>query len=143
MKIEYTTCEKCGRSVELNGAGSTANIWQRGVTNVINMVYPISQKLFRLPANQHDMAYHQGAYDHTRDDARTLADAQFHKDCLYYIENPHLVADLSKFDRFLVRFNKWWFKYQANKYYLALKIGGEGVYPHKNCLDPTRKNEVE
>ena len=142
MKIEYAKCEKCGQMVELNGAGSTANIWQRGLTKAINFLYPISQKLFRPCANWHDMAYHQGAFEGTPNQARILADAEFHRMCLAEIENPTR-PDLTKVDRFFVRWNKWWFKYQANKYYLALKIGGEGVYPLKNCLDSSRKEPLK
>jgi len=142
MKIEYVKCEKCGRMVELNGAGSTANIWQRGLTKAINFLYPISQKLFRPCANWHDMAYHLGAYDGGPKQAQTLADAHFHEMCLAEIENP-TNPDLTKLDRFFVRCNKWWFRYQANKYYLALKLGGEGVYPKENCLHVSRKEALE
>ena len=144
MKIEFVKCEKCGGMVELNGAGSTANMANTITTNVINFIYPITQKLNRKASNVHDMDFHQGNYDQNLTDDQWLlfVNDMFYDNFIWAINNPHLVPNLSRFDRFVVRTNKWWFKHQAKKYYWALKTFSAGVAPKENCLHASRKKPL-
>lgn len=144
LKLEYAQCDKCPEIVEFNGAGSTLNLYQSMVTETINTIYPITQKLNRQASNIHDMDFHQGNYDPnlTREQWLLFVNNRFYENFLKAIENPHLVPNLNKFDRFMVRHNKWWFKHQAKKYYWALKTFSDGVAPKENCSHPSRRKPL-
>lgn len=147
LELSYRECKRCGAVVELNGCGSTSNIWMRGLTNAINALYPISQKLFRHASDNHDLAYHQGLKG-----KRNQADEMFLSDCMGAIETPEAVvlylkyerekgfkvSQLSTFDLFLIKNARWWFRYQAKKYYEALKLGGDACYPKVDCTCESR-----
>jgi len=145
MNVEIVLCGRCGDDhVELNGAGSTLNLYQSMVTDAINFLYPITQKVNRHASNIHDMDFHQGNYDPhlTFDQWLLFVNNKFYENFIYAIKNPETVEALNKFDRFLVRHNHWWFDYQAKKYYWALKKFSAGVAPKFNCSHPSRKKPL-
>lgn len=147
MVITYKKCTFCGQDVELNGSGSTSNIWQRGLTSLINFLYPISQKLSRKASDQHDLAYHVGLIG-----GREKADDNFLNTFLECVEKPELLNEyvalerslgndlpkLNWLDMGLIKSNRWWFRWQARKYHKALQIGGASVYPRRPCTCETR-----
>jgi len=131
-KYKYSIkCPICGDDVELNGPGSTANLWQRSITRLINTIYPISQRIFRPAADRHDLAYHIGPKPgETAHTSRLDADNNFLKDCENEIEKSGKNWIFKR-----------WLRYQANKYYLALRVGGAAQFPRRYCLDETRKTK--
>lgn len=144
MVITKKICPLCKREVELNGSGSTQGFFMSGVTWLINKLYPITEKLFRPASDWHDMAYHQGIKGKKHE-----ADDTFHRKCLELVDNPDQANEyvcielilgnslprLSKIEIWLVKSNRWWFRYQAGKFYEALKLGGDLAYPKCSCTE--------
>lgn len=139
-KIYLVPCKRCGFiHVDVNGAGSTKTIYQKGITGFLNTIYPVSQKLFEGSANVHDLRYHQGQHEgKTRDESKKLDDDEFLKNMHYCIKNVDVVPNINRFDRFLVKKMPFWFRYQANKYHYAVDKFGGSIYPQKPCTDITR-----
>lgn len=129
IKITKTTCPFCHRTVELNGAGSTANMWQTGLTKLLATIYPITVKTFRPATDQHDLDYHIGPkVGHDKEQVRQLKDFAF-------LQNCHKAINESNRNAFM----KSWLRYQAEKFYNALRLGGGAVFPHYHCTDIRRK----
>lgn len=133
MKLTYTNCPECSRLVELNGAGSTANFWQRGLTRLLNRFYPITLRTFRGATDQHDLDYHIGPrIGFERESERKIADEKFLMNCNRAVSESNRNS-----------FMKSWLRYQAEKFYTALRIGGSSAYPHFHCTDPRRKEHAD
>ena len=118
-------CPVCSHPIKVNGVGSKASKFSAAVTWIVNKIYPYTCELFEGAANLHDWRYGQLGYGKER------ADREFYRDCLKAIKEN---------DR-LNWFTKKWFKYQAKKFYLAVKVGGDDAYHNAQmeCL----KNQSE
>jgi peptidoglycan L-alanyl-D-glutamate endopeptidase CwlK len=127
--ITFCTCHICRDKVDLNGPGSTANIFQTKLTKVLNTVYPMTQRIFREASNIHDLDYHIGPLDDSKSwqDWRAVYDRKL-------LDNCRAAARASG-KNFLV---KKWLEYQAQKYYLAVVLGGAAVFPRLRCDHPDR-----
>ena len=107
MEVNFI-CPMCFNTVETNGVGPAG----RPKFNwLLRKIYFKSCKLFRNPARWHDFHYHILGFEKRR------ADRLFLAGMLKAVKN---------------RENNWfterWFKYQANKFYLAVKYGGQDAY---------------
>lgn len=150
--VIWKRCECCKCLADLNGPGSAANATQKEITKVLNTIYPISQTAFWEAANCHDMDYHQGprpGFD--RDTERLMADNRFKRNML--------AAIVQKFDgkiKYIRPKARWlpdiclepwklahkgWLEYQSGKYYLAVRMFGDAVYPQHHCTAPEREKE--
>ena len=124
MKTALKICEKCLRIVRLNGAGSTSNFWNRGVTWTINKLYPITQELFFEASCAHDMRYHQGPWSDDAEKDRLFCDNEFHGNCRIAVFDSN---------KWLVKTFQKWFLWQAEKYYLAVRLGGSASFEKIAC----------
>jgi hypothetical protein len=129
--MERRLCPSCERQIAVNGVGTNSSKWGGRVSRIVNKIYPVACKLFEEPANVHDLSYHIYQF------GKTVADLNFYHTCLTEVKN-------SKHNRLV----KKWLKYQAKKFYLAVKYGGDSAYEsaQRECLrnlcqgeDPKRK----
>lgn len=124
-------CPKCSRVVELDGPGSTSNLFNKGVSKVLNFIYPKTQRLFKPASDIHDLDYHLGPQPgEIGEEARLDRDNTFLKNCKKAIRAGGL--------NFLM---KRWHFYQAEKYYLALRLGGSAAWPKQDCKHSARVEE--
>jgi hypothetical protein len=119
-KITTMTCPVCLCPTKTNGVGAMSGGFAGGVSWVVDKIYPIACRLFEKPARYHDWRYSQLGYGKER------ADREFLRDMLRAVRKRD--------NNF---FTERWLKYQANKFYLAVKIGGGDAYEaaQKECRD--------
>lgn len=138
-KITWELCECCGREVKQNGCGSDATFWQRALTRVLDNLNPVTTTLFRPASDLHDVLYHQGDIDNVGlFEAQKNADEEFLQIALFAIEHPE-ITELGRFNRWLVRSQKWYFRHKAYQYFNALRWKGHEVYPKLPCTHVERE----
>ena len=118
-------CPVCSHPIKANGVGSKSSRFSAAVTSLVNKIYPYTCGLFEGAANLHDWRYGQLCFGKERADRLFLAD---------------MLKAIKDNDR-LNWFTRRWFKYQANKFYIAVKLGGDDAYHNAQmeCL----KNQSE
>ena len=113
-------CPECHEQTKVNGVGTDSGKLASAMSKTVNFIYPVACKVFRTSADYHDWRYAIYKF------GKKKADRLFLRDMLQAIKN---------------RDNNWfterWLKWQANKFYLAVKIGGGDAYEvaQKECLD--------
>jgi hypothetical protein len=99
-------CPECNRDIITNGVGPSNSPkfswWLR-------TIYSRSCKLFHEAGNLHDLHYHQYGY------SKSQADTEFLLDMLRE-------ANKSPW------YSRGWYRYQARKFYTAVKYGGDDSY---------------
>ena len=120
-KIEIMTCPVCLGPTKTNGVGAMSGGFAGGVSWAVNKVYPLSMRVFEKPARYHDWRYGQLGYGKER------ADREFLRDMLKAVR----LRDNNFF-------TERWLKYQAHKFYLAVKVGGGDAYDQ--AQDECRSN---
>ena len=101
-------CPECGHMIEVNGVGPSNSpkfSW------FLRTVYSASCEIFHEAGNDHDLHYHMYQYGKKR------ADRVFLRDMLRAIEKNDCNWLSEK-----------WYRYQAKKFYLAVKLGGDVSY---------------
>ena len=122
QKLEIVICGKCGRSVKLNGIGSSRNGLQRFVTMAYGFLAPFTCKRFRPASDAHDLKVHKGKPNYMSFKAwYTMVDKDFYEDC-------NRLAELKT-----NWFTRPYFKKQASELYLALQINAGTGYPNTQC----------
>jgi hypothetical protein len=101
-------CPKCETEVKTNGIGPSNS---PKFSATLKFIYGFSCKLFKEAGQKHDFSYHIYQY------SKQQADEEF-------LENMIQAID----DNDCNWFSKKWYHYQANKFYLAVKLGGEDSY---------------
>lgn len=100
------------------------------MTWLLGKLYPITQNLFFEASATHDMAYHRGSLSGNRDFDREMADENFKWDCIDAV-------DTSRHP--IVRIFKMWFFWQAEKYFLAVRLFGDSIYPRCSCAEKKQR----